>query len=415
MVLDTVTGTGTGSDSLSDRLRRLDAHSSVESEFRVYTFQGAIVSILTVTLVVYLTLQEAFFNFQFTKTDSVHVNATNPAGLEMEFDLTLVDVPCSQLSIDANDPTGQLQSLHLDQTHHIWKHRVLWKNGKKTLLGKKEKLEQGSTLLSLDTEMLMEQFNDTDADTDEDAQNVADAQNGTNDQTEQKKQPACGDCFGAGEEGECCDTCEDVQRAYKRKGWVLHDYKDIPQCKSEHMKKQTKLLKDEGCNVHGKVALSTGGGNLHLAPSKTQLENTMMNAGGTAAASSIFDMIFGTFVYQLDGQTRRIEDTYGMYQYYFQVVPTTYHFLNGTTIQTNQYSVTEHLRHVDFGSMRGLPGVFFIYEVSPLHVKITESYRKGWIAFFTSVCAIVGGVVTLMGMVDQYLFRTKQGTGGLAK
>jgi len=413
MVLDTVTGTGTGSDSLSDRLRRLDAHSSVESEFRVYTFQGAIVSILTVALVVYLTLQEAFFNFQFTKTDSVHVNATNPAGLEMEFDLTLVDVPCSQLSIDANDPTGQLQSLHLDQTHHIWKHRVLWKNGKKTLLGKKEKLEQGSTLLSLDTEYFLEQFNHrpTYADTDTDAQ--TNAQNGTNAQTEQKKDPDCGDCYGAGEEGECCHTCDDVLRAFIGKERLFR-YEDIPQCESVLIEKYTNLHKDEGCNVHGKVALSTGGGNLHLAPSRNDLQNKMMSAG-TAAGSSIFDMIFGTFVYQLDGQTRRIEDTYGMYQYYFQVVPTTYHFLNGTTIQTNQYSVTEHLRHVDFGSMRGLPGVFFIYEVSPLHVKITESYRKGWIAFFTSVCAIVGGVVTLMGMVDQYLFRTKQGTGGLAK
>lgn len=90
-----------------------------------------------------------------------------------------------------------------------------------------------------------------------------------------------------------------------------------------------------------------------------------------------------------------------------QVVPTTYRFRNGTTIQTNQYSVTEHLRHVNPGSSRGLPGVFFFYEVSPLHVEIIEGYRKGWIAFFTSVCAIVGGVVTLMGMMDQYLFSAK--------
>jgi hypothetical protein len=72
-------------------------------------------------------------------------------------------------------------------------------------------------------------------------------------------------------------------------------------------------------------------------------------------------------------------------------------------IQTNQYSVTEHLRHVNPGGGRGLPGVFFFYEISPLHVEITESFRKGWIAFLTSVCAVVGGVVTVMGMVDQFL------------
>lgn len=112
-----------------------------------------------------------------------------------------------------------------------------------------------------------------------------------------------------------------------------------------------------------------------------------------------------------------------------QVVPTRYRFLNGTTIQTNQYSVTEHLRHVNPGSGRGcvfyiillvlfscqnyskisypfhfrLPGVFFFYEVSPLHVEITETYRKGWVAFFTSVCAVIGGVVSVMGMVSYHL------------
>ena len=91
--------------------------------------------------------------------------------------------------------------------------------------------------------------------------------------------------------------------------------------------------------------------------------------------------------------------------------------MNGTVIETNQYSVTEHLRHVNPGGGRGLPGVFFFYEISPLHVEITESYRKGWIAFFTSVCAIVGGVVTIMGMIDQLLHthQTSKQSDGLLR
>ena len=87
-----------------------------------------------------------------------------------------------------------------------------------------------------------------------------------------------------------------------------------------------------------------------------------------------------------------------------------YKFLNGTTIQTNQFSVTEHLRHVNPGGGRGLPGVFFFYEISPLHVEIVEEYQQGFIAFFTSVCAIVGGVVTVMGMLDQCLY-SQRGRG----
>ena len=90
-----------------------------------------------------------------------------------------------------------------------------------------------------------------------------------------------------------------------------------------------------------------------------------------------------------------------------QIVPTLVKFKNGTSIQTNQYSVTEHLRHVNPGGGRVLPGVFFFYEISPLHVEIVEDYRKGYLGFFTSVCAIVGGVVTTMGMLDQMLYSRK--------
>ncbi len=79
----------------------------------------------------------------------------------------------------------------------------------------------------------------------------------------------------------------------------------------------------------------------------------------------------------------------------------------GTTIQTNQYSVIEHMRHVQPGSGRGLPGVYFYYEVSPLHVLI-EEYRHGWVRFLTSVAAVVGGVFSSMKMMDAYIFSKRR-------
>jgi hypothetical protein len=110
---------------------------------------------------------------------------------------------------------------------------------------------------------------------------------------------------------------------------------------------------------------------------------------------------------QLDGVSRTVTDGYGMFQYYLQVIPTAFQFLNGTTIQTFQYSVTEHTRHVDPGSNRGLPGVFFFYEVSALHVEF-EEFRRGYSHFFTGVCAAVGGAFTVMGMLDRLMFDWKR-------
>merc|ERR1712137_461382 len=105
----------------------------------------------------------------------------------------------------------------------------------------------------------------------------------------------------------------------------------------------------------------------------------------------------------LNRAKRTISDGYGMYQYYLKLVPTIYRFLSGKEIHTNQYSVTEHLRHVDPGSGRGLPGVFFFYDTSPLHVEIVER-RKGLISLMTSLCALVGGIYTMMGFLERIIF-----------
>ena len=50
-----------------------------------------------------------------------------------------------------------------------------------------------------------------------------------------------------------------------------------------------------------------------------------------------------------------------------------------------------------------LPGVFFIYDISPIMVKFTEK-RKTFAYFVTSLCAIVGGVFTVAGIVDSLIY-----------
>jgi hypothetical protein len=307
---------------LKDRLRKLDAHSSVPTEFRVYTASGAILSVVTIVIVLYLLVTEAYFNFQVTLEERVHVSATSPDGLELEFDLTLPHVPCQYLNVDANDPAGQSQSLHLDQEHHVWKHRLKYENGKSKLIGARKKLELGSTLLTEgDLIEHMEDLEEEFDDEDDEASTVQDTKSGD------KGSEACGSCYGAGEEGECCDTCDDVQRAYRRKGWVLQDLDGVKQCKGG----AEIDMAGEGCNVHGVVALSTGGGNLHLAPGKQSRDSVHPNVLDLLFQSmqewnvthTLHKIRFGPHypaaTYQLDQQMRSIQDNYGMYQYYFKV------------------------------------------------------------------------------------------------
>jgi hypothetical protein len=239
----------------------------------------------------------------------------------VEFDISLPQVPCSLLNIDANDPTGQTQSLHLDRKHHVWKHRIkVDQKGTTEFIGDRAKLELGSTLLK--EEHLMEELEKLNL-----TNNLEEATD-----TRNTEVVACGSCYGAGEEGECCDTCDDVKRAYNRRGWHIRESDTIDQCQNEGNKDE----EGEGCNVHGVVSLSTGGGSFHLAPGRS-LDSFKKDASG---AVSIFDILMKTFeqwnvshtvhkisfgdefpghVHQLDGETRSIVDSYGMYQYYFQV------------------------------------------------------------------------------------------------
>ena len=301
---------------LQERLKSFDAHSSVSNEFRVYTTHGAVLSVMTVVIIFYLVVSEARYNFQLNLRENVHVNATTSRGLEMEFDLTLWKIPCSKLQIDASDHLGQPQSLHLDKQHHVWKHRLIRddEDGDVSLIGYRSKLELGSTLKS-----------------EKDLLEIVKSKQNSSTGNEVKDEILCGSCYGAGEEDECCNTCEDIRRAYRTKGWHLQldAGHSIAQCVGV-TDEEEEDDQGEGCNVHGVVALSTGGGNLHLAPGKesasggvTILEALMQSFQEWNVSHTLNKVRFGpeypAAIYQLDGQVRTIEDTFGMYQYYLQV------------------------------------------------------------------------------------------------
>ncbi|MCD9646434.1 hypothetical protein HAX54_036256 [Datura stramonium] len=60
----------------------------------------------------------------------------------------------------------------------------------------------------------------------------------------------CGSCYGAeGSDDHCCNTCEDVREAYRKKGWALTNPDQIDQCKREGFLEKIKEEEGEGCNI----------------------------------------------------------------------------------------------------------------------------------------------------------------------
>ena len=61
----------------------------------------------------------------------------------------------------------------------------------------------------------------------------------------------CGSCYGAAPDGECCNDCQTVQDAYKRKGWSFSNPDGIEQCKREGYSQKMAAQQGEGCQVYG--------------------------------------------------------------------------------------------------------------------------------------------------------------------
>ncbi|KAG8737882.1 hypothetical protein FRC10_007568, partial [Ceratobasidium sp. 414] len=150
--------------------------------------------------------------------------------------------------------------------------------------------------------------------------------------------------------------------------------------------------------------------------------------------------------HQLDGVVAHAsEDRFTasnlMFQYFMKVVSTEFKYLDGEVVgallclppflsnrgfvpkvRSHQYSVTSFERDLTHEAMtrnherdshgtltghsfQGLPGAFFSFEISPLMVVHVES-RGTFTHFISSLCAILGGVLTMASIADSVLFAT---------
>ena len=93
------------------------------------------------------------------------------------------------------------------------------------------------------------------------------------------------------------------------------------------------------------------------------------------------------------------------YEYYIKVVPMLYHDTFGNDVRSTLLSVTTNNYTVGTleMAMTKIPGVFFFYQPSPYMIRVSKE-SKPFTRFLTSTFAIVGGVLTIAGILDSLLF-----------
>lgn len=396
--------------SLLAKFRKLDAFSKTLDEVQIRTYSGAAVSIVALLGMTLLMFSELSYYLETVVVEHIGVDTSRQAGVQINLDITFDRIPCDLIAMDALDVLGARQ---IGLFHRIHKQPIDFEGSK---ISRKSKADVGDVL---------------------------EPQGGLNEGTDKPERPDdyCGSCYGAETEGECCNTCDEVRAAYNEKGWQLRSVKEIEQCIYEGASEEAykvQLNNNEGCRLTGHFKVNKVSGKILFVPSSAFSEihdhDTDLDAlhGGILDTShTIHELSFGESypgqVNPLAGVHQSAEDslavtegdadTHGLsfiHYYYAKVVSTQYRYLSGNDpIDTNQYSVTQNVKRVDLNNERrnDMPGISLAYEFSSVQVLYQE-VRPNFLHFLTSLCAILGGVFTVAGMVARFVDITFNKFGG---
>jgi len=398
-------------------LQQFDIFTKVDADYQVHTSSGATLSLVGWVLILLLVLGEvANYSAPQTKEHMI-VDTTLGKQMRINLNITFHALTCAEAHVDAMDVAGDNQ---LNIEHDMLKQRIS---------------PQGVPIGEPSVELV-----------------------GSNVKTEL---PAdyCGPCFGAeSPERRCCNSCTDLRTAYDERGWnSAAIMRTAEQCLREKGNPYGAVMPGEGCRVSGTMRVNKVAGNWHIAHGESIVrdgkhihqflpaEAPGFNVSHTIHAVSFGDPYPAMPSNPLDGLVRIVsqETGTGLFQYFIRIIPTIYSD-GWRKVETNQYTITERFKPLALPGMTGmmggapaqpgggapapgtqpaqavLPGIFFVYDLSPFMVEVQRT-RPPISHLLTKLCAIIGGVFSVLGVIDGSVFRLAKmlkaggGKGGLAR
>eukprot|EP01063_Lacrimia_lanifica_P028568 TRINITY_DN4195_c0_g2_i1.p1 TRINITY_DN4195_c0_g2~~TRINITY_DN4195_c0_g2_i1.p1 ORF type:complete len:459 (+),score=175.42 TRINITY_DN4195_c0_g2_i1:73-1449(+) len=190
-----------------------------------------------------------------------------------------------------------------------------------------------------------------------------------------------------------------------------------------YRKLEIKGLNEEhiGCRMSGYVLAHRVPGNFHL---QAKADTHSINVRDTNLSHTVHHLSFGeplkehviaalpavyrSQMHPLDGQTFVSEDTRFTFEHYIKVLTTTYDLQKKFTAYQFQHTNHQYLfeeQHAadDEGEV---PEARFSFDFSSTAVVVQRGGRR-WYEFITNLCAIIGGVYTVMSLLDRSLHTFK--------
>lgn len=172
----------------------------------------------------------------------------------------------------------------------------------------------------------------------------------------------------------------------------------------------------EGCQIYGHLEVKRVPGNFHIHLGNPSYSH---DASLVNASHLLGELWFGKplsyhqlkklpkeahaelWSHRLEGKTFISYNKNHTYVHYIKVVTNSFVQPDGDEI--NVFKYTAHSN--EYWETDDLPSVMFRYDLSPMSVKITPE-SVPFYHFITNACAIIGGVFTVIGIIDQIVHQT---------
>eukprot|EP00828_Plagiopyla_frontata_P033486 TRINITY_DN4348_c0_g1_i3.p1 TRINITY_DN4348_c0_g1~~TRINITY_DN4348_c0_g1_i3.p1 ORF type:complete len:342 (-),score=38.29 TRINITY_DN4348_c0_g1_i3:85-1110(-) len=208
---------------------------------------------------------------------------------------------------------------------------------------------------------------------------------------------------------------EDIQVHLKDSEEKIYDHS-----KEIDLDRAVKAVNDnEGCQIHGYIYVNKVPGNFHISAHAFherlhQLAHMTGKGFRYDVGHTVNHLSFGEkndiidirkkfhqgILNPIDGFST--ERQIGLFhEYYLKITPTAYVDLNKKTYQSHQFTSDYHA----FPIYDRIVAVWFKFDLSPISVTFSKQERN-FLHFLVQICAIIGGIFTVAGIIDSILHRS---------
>lgn len=195
---------------------------------------------------------------------------------------------------------------------------------------------------------------------------------------------------------------------------------------STHTHEPEKISKNstfQGCQVTGVTVTDKVGGNIKFGVSASLKASGQLIDLSHKVKYVVFlpddkELFMGNekyaVSYPLNGRSSDTLPGMGLHYYSIQIVPTEYETLRGEIQQQNQYSISDQQIPFDHAIMgvsitnqffKDFLGVVFSYDFYPIKLKLEER-KESIFDFLANLCGIIGGVITILALLERCLHQS---------